>query len=428
MITIYIVQDEFGYRGGTYFFLQKDKMLRPVPKVSFENIPLEETGRGWRVAYGLKCNEDDKIFRFSFSANPNNRYFSLELNLAKDFPKVKPQNPQQLLDWGWPGPKPRESFYDEHEIASKYLNKFDLLPEMKTKAKEFKKIRDSVKDFVASFSGASKFISAGVSIEQALISPDVFLTSVFAEQEGGLKAISNIVKYLKQIYEIKALVSGLDGKVVKGEISRKGKFYPKEDIQKFSYDFWDHLQLCFGEPNFLLETRDGYYSVWLEFSFTRYCRPDLLILKGRHDTPFENGVYHYLSAQGEDFEKKVLGPWRKRFTEAFTGGKTKKKTKKEGFSQTELLKFLQGLSSYLKKGAIVESKEESFEVSNIDRLQQQLDLYSKVFKNQNLFLLSWFPIPLDIKKKFKDFEIIERFNLGINAAKQFAESIKRKIG
>jgi len=401
VITVYLVQDEFGYRGGSYYFLQRNEVLEHISQVSFEKVLLEKTGRGKRVGYGLRCEEDDKILKFEFSSNPNNRYFFLKLNLAKDFPRNRPYS-KDLSDWGWPGPKEREIFCDEHEIASKYLNKFKLPWEMTTKVREFKRAREAVKDFVLSFSGGPLFAGAGASMEQALASPEVFLISVFAEQEGGLKAISNIIKYLKQVYVVKAFTDGLKGKVVKGEIGRGGRFSPKERVGKFSYEVWDHLQLCFGEPNFLIEASESFYSIWLEFSFTRHCRPDFLILKGKHDTPFEEGVYQYLSTQGEDFEKKVLGPWRKGFGLSFGIERERK-----SFSQIELLDFLRGLSPFLKKGAVVESKEGSFK---IDEVGQQLRTYSKVFAKQSLFLLSWTSIPLEIKNEFRDFEMIGNFN------------------
>lgn len=145
----------------------------------------------------------------------------------------------------------------------------------------------------------------------------------------------------------------------------------------------ERLGTGFGNPNFVLSTEENTYSVWLEFPFTTYCRPDLFVLGGEHDSAFTPSVRNYLNSYDHSFYEKVLGQWKKGFLGKIFDIDSEIKSPEE----KEIRGFLRGLSNYLKKGIIIESKEEPGEEEDA---KAQVQRYKEIFQGQKIVLLTWF--------------------------------------
>ncbi|MCD6473375.1 MAG: hypothetical protein J7K47_00480, partial [Thermoplasmata archaeon] len=226
--------------------------------------------------------------------------------------------------------------------------------------------------------------------------------------------------YFKQLYEIKFLVEALDAKIEHIDIQRKYSYMAKYSNLKVDdriiYDALDQIQITFGRPNIIIKRKNrDYYTIWYEFSFTKYLRPDYFILKGKQDSPFNESVYEYLRTIDDDFWKKIINEWKDGLHRVSLGSDD---SFSSGPSTSEIEQFLLGLVEHLKKGLILESKESESDFKSTNTFRQ-LELYPKIFNNQKLVLLSWKKVPIHIS----GFEIIEDFENDENARNKLVELI-----
>ena len=403
MIEIKITEDEFGQRGGKYYFIENNfgKLVR-ISDIGLMSQQIK-TGRGYRKTYKVKCFENDIIYAFDFSSG-NNRYFSVVLYKASDFLYKK-------------NPNPIKRYYDENEISKRFEDKFQLSNKIKSAIIEYKNLQPLVKDLINKF--PKGLIDAPPATQEAILRPDSYLISVFgmSKHNSVPKSLTNIIKYFKQLYEVKAIIDGLGAKLEKLNLSRKGSFFPCETskLENLSSDIFMFFQITFKNPNFIIynKNKDEFYTIWYEFSLARDIRPDFFILKGKHESPFKEEVYDFLSSLDKNFINKIVNQWRSGLIRLFTSN-----ISIDLPSKKEIEKFLIKLAKFLKNGLIIESKE-SINDFKTKTTQRQLTIYPKIFSNQKLLLISWVSTP----KHIHGFDIIDNFNIDVESTKKLINYI-----
>lgn len=211
-----------------------------------------------------------------------------------------------------------------------------------------------------------------------------FFVSVAGQGRGGTRPIGNVKKYLQQAYEVEAFRGGSNAEVERGGLTRRWQtsgLPPGSEGLSVSSDALERLGIGFGKPNFILSSGSAKYSIWVEFPFSEYCRPDLFILKGEQGSAFMDSTRSYLNEYDPNFYDQVVKEWAEGFARAFG----KKTSSSGGPKKEEIKEFLQGLSRHLKKGAVIESKEESSEKGEA---QRQIQRYKDIFREQKIVLLT----------------------------------------
>lgn len=407
MIKIEITEEEYGQRGGTYYFIEKEDGT--FIRVSDTGLKIDEvrSGRGYQRTYEIRLPENKTVYSFDFSSSGRNRNLSVFLYNPVDF----------LYDRY---PKPIQSYYDSNEIYERFLDKFQLSIDTKNAVLEYKNLQPLIKNLVDM--SPNEWLNAPPATEDAILRPSYYLATAYAMSKYGSvpRSLTNIIKYFKQLYEIKAIVDGFDAKVEKLDLSRRGSYFPYHapNLDTLPLGVLEILQITFSNPNFIIQTEDDFYTIWYEFSLTRDIRPDFFILKRKHETPFEKGVYDFLSSMDKDFGRRIIEQWRSGFLRAFG-----KDVPADVPSKKDVEEFLIGLAKFLKKGLIIESKE------NIDDFrtkttQRQLITYPKIFSDQSLLLLSWVTTPPNIQ----GFDIIDNFNIDVESTRRFTNYMKEVFG
>jgi len=405
-MEIELTEEEFGQRGGTYYFLENEhgKFIR-VSDMGLK-IAEEKMGRGKRKTYKVRCPEKKTIYSFDFTSNSRNRNLSVYLYSARDFRYDK-------------HPKPIRSYWDEEEI-SRFIDKFRLSDKQKNAIIEYKSLQPLIKNLVEK--SPKDWLNAPPATEEAILRHNSYLVSALAMSKHGSvpTSLNNIIKYFKQLYEIKAIVDGFDAEVEKLDLSRRWSYFPYNapNIKDLPIDAIKFLQITFSNPNFIIKTEDAYYTIWYEFSLAKGIRPDFFILEGKHETPFREEIYDFLLDVGKDFGREIIDPWRLGFLRAYNKNVCVDTPSKEAVQE-----FLEKLAKYLKKGLVIESKEDrkSFRTRIT---QRQLITYPKVFSNQGLLLLSWVEVPSSIR----GFDIIDKFNVDAESAKRLTDYVKGALG
>ncbi len=219
---------------------------------------------------------------------------------------------------------------------------------------------------------------------------------------------------------MRAFQRALSLDVERGELSRRwqtGGLPPGEVELEVSNDVLKQLGIGFGRPNFLLKGQET-YSVWLEFPFTKFTRPDLFIIEGMHSSAFQPSVRMFLNDYNDRFYQDVLNEWRSGFVEGLIIDGQEAHFS-EGTSPGDVRDFLSGLAEHLKAGAVIESKEDSNEAGEAER---QIQLYHSIFRNQSVSLLTWFEwngrVPSNV-------EVIDQFGTDEQSKREFAETIRQ---
>jgi hypothetical protein len=287
------------------------------------------------------------------------------------------------------------------------MDKFQLTDETRSAVIEYKNLQPLVKNLVDK--SPEDQLNAPPATEDAILRPFSYLISALPISKHGHvpKSLQNIIRYLKELYEIKAIVDGFDAKIEKLNLSRSWSYllYHAPNINNLPTRVLRAHQITFSNPNFIIKTKDDYYTIWYNFSLTENIRPDFFILKGKHETPFKKGVYKFLSDR-----------WR-------SGSTFGMNINADTSSKENAEEFLIELAKFLKRGLVIESEEnsDSFRTKNT---QRQLITYSKVFDNQKLLLLSWTVVPLYVQS----FDIIDKFNIEVESTKRLTNYIKEVLG
>ena len=410
MIEIILTEEEFGQRGGTYYFIENEvgKFVR-ISDIGLK-ISEEKTGRGYRRTYKISCSENKTVYSFDFSSSGRNRSLSVFLYNAVDFPyEEHPKFIESYYGWG-------------EEKCERFMDKFQLSNDIRNVVIKYKNLQPLVKNLIDK--SPEEWLNAPPATEEAILRPSCYLIFAFAMSKQGSvpQSLQNIIKYFKQLYEIKAIVDGFDAKIEKLDLSRRGSYSPycAPNISDLPIEVIEFLQVTFSNPNFIIRTMDGYYTIWYEFSLARDIRPDFFILKGKHESPFKEEVFDFLSTMDRDFGRKIIEQWRSGLCRAFGIGKP---VHLEAPSKREVEELLLGLAKFLKRGLIIESKENSDDFRT-ENTQRQLITYPKIFHGQKLLLLSWVDIPLDVQ----DFDIIDKFSIDVESTTRLTHYIREAIG
>lgn len=408
MIEIELTDDEYGQRGGWYYFLENEynKLIRIA-----DLGKKEETvggGRGNSITYRIKCSENSKIYLCAFTSNPNNRSFHVYVYNAKDFLHVEHERPESIRD------------YEPIEIR----DKFQISTKLQNAIIEYKNLQPLIKNLTDRT--PRDWLSASPATKEAIKNPSNFLVSICAMSKQGSvpKSLMNIVKYFKQLYEIKAIVDGFDAKIEKLDVSRSGSYFPYRapNLDTLPLDVLDFLQITFSNPNIMIRTEDDYYTIWYEFSLARDIRPDFFILKGKHETPFKEEVYDFLSTMDRDFGISIIEQWHTGCIEFIQPMSDNSTHGKKDNIKEEMGQFIVQLAKFLKPGIIIESKE-SVTDYRTKTTHRQLERYHKIFGHLNLLLLSWTKVPSYIS----GFNVIDNFNINVESTKRLTNYIKEVL-
>lgn len=394
-------------KGGERLHLEKDGRWLPAPELAKDKTEYSSD----YVAYAVEADDRNDWYGIRFSSNQNNRHYSLERYKHRDFPREPPDS------WNDDAfPDRRERLEREETDYSAILEKVDQTRLFEERRAEIENLHPEIRRLADA--SDSEFTKASPGVRQALDYPNRFFVSAALLGSGGTRSLGNVKKAFQQAYEVEALRQALDLTVGQGNLSRRwqtGGLPPGDRELEVPRDVRKQLGIGFGRPNFVLKGRRT-YSVWLEFPFTKYTRPDLFILQGEHDSAFKPSVRRYLNEYDTDFYQDVVDEWRSGFEALFTGDNV---SVTGGTSPEAVRDFVTGLANHLKPGIVIESKEESGEA---DEAEDQVSTYHAIFSRQQVVLLTWFSwsgrIPSGV-------EVIDDFGTGGESAQELADLVRR---
>lgn len=396
-------------RGGERLHLERSGSIVPAADVATETEPFS----GDHVAHAVEADDDAGWLGISFSANQNNRHFSLHGFEHHEFPTELPTtwHDDAFPEWRVADRRVDDPSYDtilsKAEPSSLFEERWETISQLRPAVRRLAK------------TDGSRSVSASPAVKQALEDPERFLVSAALLGAGGTRALGNVKKILQQAYEAEAIRRRLDLQVAESDLRRRWQTVvlpsggseltvPSEALRQ--------LGIGFGGPNFVFENGEE-YSVWLEFPFSKYLRPDLFVLEGRHDTAFRKSVTRFLDQYPGSFFRDVVEEWESGFVEGALLGDFEGK-ESGGPSPEQVRNFLTGLAEHLKPGLVVESKEEPGEV---DETREQVERYETVFSRQEVLLLTWFGWRGSVPGRV---HVIDEFDVGERSASELATLVR----
>lgn len=398
-------------KGGERMHLERNGNWIPVKKVATE----KKSFSGDMVAWAVLAPDTADWYSIDFSSNSNNRNFSIGRYRHQDFPSQLPEN-ATLSDF----PNKREFFNPEEFDLDEILAKTSQTSTFKERKKRIEELRPEIETLLQAVKDEFKNLPPGV--KQVLERPKRYYVSAAMLGAGGTRSLGNIKKQFQQAYEIEAIRKVRDVEVQNGDLSRswqtRGLPPGTEDLE-IPRDVRKQLGIGFGEPNFILDG-EVTYSIWLEFPFTKYTRPDLFVVEGDHESPFQPSVRGFLNDYDQSFYDDVLAEWESGYVEGLVLGDYQGRSS-GGTSQQDIKQFTTGLSEHLKSGVVIESKEEA---SEQDDAKEQYKAYREIFSEQEVLLVTWFRWK---GRNPSTFEIFDRFDTSIEEAEKLADTVDRLI-
>lgn len=404
----WIRQEGGGARGGEYYHLDTGDSWMPVTSAALDskNLPRDYT------LYAVEASDSADWYCADYSSNQNNRHYTIRRYRHRDFPG---QEPDDRRDYEKPD-------YRERQVAPRLG--YDTILEQLHRTQTFKERQQVIEELhpeVRHLADAcdSEFTKASPAVAQALDNLNKFLVSAAMLGSGGTRSVGNVKKYLQQAYEVEAVRRGLSAEVVEGDLRRRwstGSYPPGEEDLEVSRQGLKQLGIGFGSPNFVLEGAET-YSIWLEFPFTKYARPDLFILRGEHESAFNPDVRSFLNNYRQEFFEEVVDEWKQGYSSIFSD---EIDPETSDVSAESIHSFTKGLAEHLKSGLVVESKEEP---GKAGETLQQLKLYKSIFQQQESALLTWYTWN---RQTPADIEILDEFDTSTESARRISEFVRNR--
>lgn len=405
----WVREEKGGSHGGEYYHLDTGDGWRPATKVAEQSKEL----RNDYVAYGVRAEDSQSWYCANYSANQNNRHYSINHYRHGDFPDSEPS------DWrDYEKPDCRERGIEKEIGYEQILRQTYQTETFRRRRQQIENLQPEVRQLANACD--SEYTRASPAVAQAIDDLNQYLVSAAMLGRGGTRSVGNVKKYLQQAYEVEALRSVTSAKVVEGNLSRRwtaGGYPPGEGDVTVSWEVLEQLGIGFGGPNFLLDA-DRIYSIWLEFPFTKYFRPDLFILPGKHKSAFHNSVRDFINDYDESFFENVVNQWKDGLANAFGVGDT---TTESGPTSDSIRSFALKLSEHLKPGLVIESKEEKGDVTEIE---EQIRLYDSIFTAQDTALLTWFEWTGEVPSQT---EVLDNFDTTMNSAEKLANLVEESV-
>lgn len=406
----WIREEKGGAHGGEYYHLDTGDGWLPAAKVADYSVEM----RGDYTLYGVSAEDSQDWYCADYASNQNNRHYSINRYSHGDFPAQKPSGWREYAK-----PEYREWGVERELGYERILKQTHRTETFRRRQRQVEDLQPKVRRLADACD--SEFTRASPAVAQALDDLQQYLVSAAMLGRGGTRSIGNVKKYLQQAFEVEALRSVTSATVTNGKLSRRwitGGSPPGEGDVTVSRETLEHLGIGFGTPNFVLEA-DRAYSVWLEFPFTKYLRPDLFVLPGRHESAFHDSVRSFLNSYDESFFDEVVSQWEQGFSDAFNIGDST--TSKNGPTSDQIQSFALSLSEHLKSGLVIESKEEK---GGLEEVQRQIRLYDSVFTSQETALVAWFEWTGQTPSQTM---VLDNFDTTRESVQQFANMIDRGI-
>lgn len=406
----WIREEKGGAHGGEYYHLDTGDGWLPAAKVAEQSKEM----RSDYVAYGVRAENSQSWYCADYSSNQNNRHYSVNHYRHDDFPDSEPSN--------W-----RD--YEKPDCRERGVGKklgYDQILDQTYQTDTFRRRRRQVNDLqpeVRRLANACdpEFTRASPAVAQAIDNMNQYLVSAAMLGRGGTRSIGNVKKYLQQAYEVEAVRSATSAKVIEGDLRRRwisGGYPPGDGDVTVSWEVLEQLGIGFGEPNFILDA-ERTYSIWLEFPFTKYLRPDLFVLPGKHKSAFRGSVRSFLNEYDESFFQEVVNQWKDGFANAFDIGDNNTTT--SGPTSDSIQSFVLELSEHLKPGLVIESKEENGDVIEIEK---QIRRYDSIFTAQDTALLTWFEWTGEVPPQTV---VLDEFDTTANSAQNLVNLIDQTV-